>query len=168
MTQQIRLLVQIPYRMVKDIRKRWPWKESSVHMLCPSLATPLTGTLGVSWHWQVGIIPQQGSPFGGCLQSLWGTMKLQSWAHQFLHAQIRETPQGWWSFTRPLSHSMYFWDRMVGDVSSPRHETIDKNTGLLSYYTPKVWEKKKKVSLRGSHFEERQIPKQIHSFINIA
>ena len=30
------------------------------------------------------------------------------------------------------------------------------------------FEKREKVSLRWNHFEERQIPKQIHSFINIA
>ena len=35
-------------------------KESSVHMLCSSLGVPLAGTLGISWHWQVGIIPLQG------------------------------------------------------------------------------------------------------------
>ena len=40
-------------------------------------------------------------------------------------------------------------------------KTIDMNTGLLSYYQPKV-------SLRWNNFEERQIPKEIHSFINIA
>ena len=40
-------------------------------------------------------------------------------------------------------------------------------TGLLSHYQPEVWEKKK-VSLRQNHFEERQIPKQIHSLTNIA
>ena len=33
---------------------------------------------------------------------------------------------------------MHFWDKMAGGVSSPSHETIDMNTGLLSYYQPKV------------------------------
>ena len=33
--------------------------------------------------------------------------------------QMRETPQGWQSFTRPLSHNMHFWDRMVRGVLSP-------------------------------------------------
>ena len=150
MTQQIRLLVQIPYRMVKDIRKRWPWKESSVHMLCPSLATPFTGTLGVSWHWQVGIIPQQGSPFGGCLQSLWGTMKLQSWAHQFLHAQIRETPQGWWSFTRTLSHNMHFWGRMTWGVSSPSIKQLTWILVCWAIIRPRFEKRKKKLVLGGA------------------
>ena len=80
--------------------------------------------------------------------------------------QIRETPQGWGSFTRPLSHNTHFWDRMAWGASSPGHKATDMNTGLLNNYHPKVWEKKK-VSLRWNHFEERQIPKQIHSFINI-
>ena len=64
--------------MVKETGKRWPRKGSLVHMLCPFLAAPLAGTLGVSWHWLVGIKPRQGFPFGDCLQSLRGTVKLQS------------------------------------------------------------------------------------------
>ena len=36
------------YEMVKETRKRWPRKQSSVHTLCPSLAAPLAGNLGVS------------------------------------------------------------------------------------------------------------------------
>ena len=47
-------------------------------------------------------------------------------------------------------------------MSSPSHKTIDMNTGLLSYYQP-ILRKQKKVSLRLKHFEERQIPKQIHN-----
>ena len=39
---------------------------------------------------------------------------------------------------------------MAQGVSSPRHKTIDMNTGLLSYYQPKVWEKKKKLALGGT------------------
>ena len=62
---------------------------------------------------------------------------------------------------------MYFWDGTAQGVSSPSHKTIDMNTGLLSYYQSKVWEKKK-VSLRWNHFEERQIPEQIHHFISTA
>ena len=54
-------------------------------MLHPFLAIPLAGTLGVSWHWQVGINPSQGSPFGDCLQSLRGTLKLQRRAHHLFH-----------------------------------------------------------------------------------
>ena len=47
---------------------------------------------------------------------------------------------------------------MAQGASYPRLETIDMNTGLLSYYQPKV-------SLGWNHFEERQIPKQDeHSF----
>ena len=37
---------------------------------------------------------------------------------------------------------MHFWDRVEWGVSSPSHKTIDMNTGLLSYYQPKIWEKK--------------------------
>ena len=72
--------------MVKETRKRWLRKESSLYMLCPSLAAPLAGMLGVSWHWQVNINPQQGSPLWGSLQSLRGTVKLQSRAHLLLCA----------------------------------------------------------------------------------
>ena len=61
---------------------------------------------------------------------------------------------------------MHFWDRMAQGVLSHSNKTIDKNTGLLSHYQFKVWEKKN-VNLRWYHFEERQIPKQIHSFINV-
>ena len=52
----------------------------------PISGRSLAGTLGVSWHWQVGINTQQGSPFLGCLQSWWGTAKLQSRAHHLLRA----------------------------------------------------------------------------------
>ena len=51
-----------------------------------NLAAPLTGTLAVSWQWQVSINPQKGSPFWGCLQSFWGIMKPQSRAQCLLHA----------------------------------------------------------------------------------
>ena len=68
------------YKMVKETRKRLR-NESSVHTLCPSLASPLPGMLVVSWHWQVDTNPRQGFPFGGCLQSLRGTAKPQSRAH---------------------------------------------------------------------------------------
>ena len=74
------------YEMVKETRKRWPRKESSIHLLCPFVAAPLTGMFGVSWHWQVGINPWQGSPFWDCLQSLGGTAKPQSRTHHLLHA----------------------------------------------------------------------------------
>ena len=50
--------------MVKETRKNWLRKESLAHMLCPGLVAPLTGNLGVSCHWLVGINPRQGSPFG--------------------------------------------------------------------------------------------------------
>ena len=74
--------------MVKETRKRWLRKESSVHMLRPFLAAPLAGTLGVSWHWQVSrnINPWWDSPFGGYPQSLQDTVKLQSRAQCSLHA----------------------------------------------------------------------------------
>ena len=51
-----------------------------------SMQCPFAWTLNASWHWQVGINPQQGSPFGGCLQSLWGTTKLYSRANYWLEA----------------------------------------------------------------------------------
>ena len=35
-------------------------------------------------------------------------------------------------------------------VHPPAIKTIDMNTGLLSYYQPKVWEKKKKLVLGGT------------------
>ena len=73
--------------MVKETRKKWLRKESSVHMLCPFLAIPLAGTLGASWNWQVVINPWQGSPWD-CLQSLWTIMKPQSRAQCLLHGQL--------------------------------------------------------------------------------
>ena len=39
----------------QETRKRWQGKKSWVHTLRPFLAAPLTGMLGVSWHWQAGI-----------------------------------------------------------------------------------------------------------------
>ena len=36
-----------------------------------------------------------------------------------------------------------FWNGMARVVSSRSHETIDMDTGLLSYYQRKVWEKEK-------------------------
>ena len=67
------------YKMVKETRKR-----SSVHTLCPSLASPLPGMLVVSWHWQVDTNPRQGFPFGGCLQSLRGTAKPEQGSSLFV------------------------------------------------------------------------------------
>ena len=46
-------------------------------------------------------------------------------------------------FHQALSHNMHFWDRVAQGVSSFSPKTIDMNTGLLSYYQTKVWEKKK-------------------------
>ena len=39
---------------------------------------------------------------------------------------------------------------MAWAVSSPSHKTIDMNTGLLSYYQPKVWGEEKKLVLGGT------------------
>ena len=67
--------------------------------------------------------------------------------------QIRETPQGWGSFTKHLSHSMHFWDRMARGVSSP---TVKQLTWILvcwAIISPR-FEKRKKVSFRWNHFEE--------------
>ena len=50
--------------MVKETRKRWARKESLVRMLRPFLVAPLKGTLGASWHWQVGINPWQAPLWG--------------------------------------------------------------------------------------------------------
>ena len=62
MIQQIRLIVLIPHKLRNGQRdqEKVMRKESLVHMLCPFLGVPLAGTLGVSWHWQVGIISLQG------------------------------------------------------------------------------------------------------------
>ena len=59
---QIRLIVLIPRKLWNGQRdwKVWLRKESSVHTLGPSLATPPEETLGTSWHYQIGIIPWQG------------------------------------------------------------------------------------------------------------
>ena len=37
-----------------------------------------------------------------------------------------------------------------------------------AHYTQRSKSERKTVSVRWNHFEERQIPKQTHSFINIA
>ena len=55
---------------------------------------------------------------------------------------------------------------MAQDVLSS-DKTIDMNTGCSDIISPS-FEKIKKVSLRQNRFEERQIPKQIHSFISKA
>ena len=61
MIQHIRLVVSIPQAVMK-------WSERPgevdrerklVHMLHPFLVSPLLGTLGPSWHWQISINPLQ-------------------------------------------------------------------------------------------------------------
>ena len=47
---------------------------------------------------------------------------------------------------------MHFWIRMAWGVSSPGRKTIDMNTGLLSHYQPKVWEKNKKFVFSSVQF----------------
>ena len=54
-------------------------------------ALPISGrfpkeSLGVSWHWQVGINPDKAPLIEGCLQLLGGTAEPQSRAHHLLHA----------------------------------------------------------------------------------
>ena len=64
---QSRLVVLIPQAVMewsKRREKKWPRKESSLHTLCPFLATPLEGMLSASWHWQVSINPQQAPLLG--------------------------------------------------------------------------------------------------------
>ena len=83
------IVVLIPQAVMewsKRPEKIWPRKESSLHTLCPFLATPLEETLSTSWHWQVSINPQQVSPLGSWLRSLWGTSKPQNRAHHLLRA----------------------------------------------------------------------------------
>ena len=71
-------------------------------------------------------------------------------------------------FHLPLSHNMHFWDRMARGVSSPSCKTIDMNTGLLSYYQPKVWEKEIKLVLGGTILKKGKFQRKYISFINIA
>ena len=57
-------------------------------MLHPFLTSPLAGTLGAPWHWQVGINLQQGFPCWSCLWSLSGTTKPQNSAQWSLPGQL--------------------------------------------------------------------------------
>ena len=57
----------------------WKWSRSLVSDSWFILSTS-TGR-----YWQVSINPRQGSPFGGCLHSSWGTMKPWSRAHHLPH-----------------------------------------------------------------------------------
>lgn len=58
--------------MVKETRKLTE-KGKFSHMLCPFPATPITGMLAVSWHWQGGINPQQDPLLGAdfCYYEAW-------------------------------------------------------------------------------------------------
>ena len=88
------LVVLIPHAIMKWSKR--PGKgdrERKVRSICFAhlWLLPLQGCW-VSWHWQVNINPQQGSPFWGYLQSLHGTAKLQSRAHHLLcviHSRIK-------------------------------------------------------------------------------
>ena len=53
-------------------------------------------------------------------------------------------------------------------MHSPSHKTIDMNTGLLSYYQPKVWEKEIKLVLGGTILKKGKFQRKYISFINIA
>ena len=68
------------------VKETGPFSAIFLHMLSPFLAASLTGRLDVSWHWQVGINPWQGSPFQGCLQSLQSTSKQQIRAPHLLRS----------------------------------------------------------------------------------
>ena len=60
------------------------------------------------------------------------------------------------------------FDRMARGVSSPSHKTTDTNSFVELSSAHGLMTVKFDDSLRRDHFEERPIPKQIHSFINIA
>lgn len=79
MIWQVWLVVLIPQKVTKWLKRpensNWERKVWSTGMLC------------ASWHWQVCIHPLRGSHWG-CLQSLQGTMKLESRAQCSLHGQF--------------------------------------------------------------------------------
>ena len=84
-----RLVVLMPHTFMKwpkRPRKGDPERKVQSTRFTQFLVALLTGTLGVSWHWQVHINLWLGSLFGGCLQPLWGTEKLKSRAHHLLHS----------------------------------------------------------------------------------
>jgi len=58
---------------------------------------------------------------------------------------------------------MHFWDKMAWGVSSPSHQTIDMNTGLLSHYLPKLWEKEKKLVLGGTTLKKGKVKVKVKS-----
>ena len=130
----------------------WPHELQHARPPCPSLTPGVQSNSCPSSQWCQPAISFSVVPFCSCPQSLpasesFSMSQLFTWDSQstgvpglasFLPKnmkainQIRETPQGWGSFTRPLSHNIHSWDRMAQGVSP----------GLLSYYQPKVWEKK--------------------------
>ena len=97
MIWQIRLVVLIPRELWNGQRdqKVWLRKESSVHTLCPFLATTLAGRLCVSWHWQVGITAPPPTGFSAIshMRSLWnGKLGHSScFAHMCLFQSISHT-----------------------------------------------------------------------------
>ena len=62
-------------------------------MLCPFLAAPLARTLGVSWHWQIGINPQQSSLFGAAFSHVEAeqgpSLALRRECHSFTETHCR-------------------------------------------------------------------------------
>ena len=73
--------------------------------------------------------------------------------------QIRVTPQGWGSFTRPLSHNVHFWDRMAQDVSSLAIKQLTWILVCWAIISPR-FEKRKKVSLRQNWFHQQRREKK--------
>ena len=92
-----------------------------------------------------------------CPLLVWSGVFSASWE---VTDQATETPQADGVSPGRCPHGR-FWEGAAQGVSSPSRETVGVNTGLLSCYQPKV-------SLRWNRFEERQIPEQIRSFIDIA
>ena len=101
----------------------------------------------------------------------------------------KEWPQNWESCTRPLSHNMHLlWDNIHTGWLFPVHKTIDMNLkerqvskqmcSLVNIAEENISMSKthwfaeplsvQGLSLRWNWFEDRQIPRQIHSFLNIA
>ena len=69
--------------------------------------------------------------------------------------QIKETPQGWESFTKPLSHNMHLWGRMVQGMSSlgiKQLTWILVCWAIISSRFEKRKQTNKKVGLRQNQF----------------
>ena len=76
---------------------------------------------------------------------------------------MRETPQGCWSFIRPLSTICIF----VIEWYQVCHPQAMKQL-ICELLSAQHLRKGEKLVFRWNHLKERQIPKRIYSFINIA